>query len=148
MKIRFLILLSLSLTLFLGYRGYSALIFHKRPLDATASWEVEANDGEGASLSATVYQMRGRSHLLFVEIPGKAGDSERWFTIDTRRKEVFSPHLPGRFPYLHYNHDQNLGVILWDPKIAEGWGVRWRDGQIRIASDRLTVQLASAAAPH
>ena len=131
----------LALATLVTYLLYSAFTDHHRHLDPAAGWTAEATTSDNQPLSTAVYEMRGRTHVLFIEVLGTPNDDNRWFAIDTERRVAVSANWPRRTPYLHYKEDQSLGVELrpGDVKLQSDWAVTWADKQVSFSSDSLTV---------
>lgn len=46
-----------------------------------------------------------------------------------------------REPYLHQNHDMNLGVGSEDQKIEDTWTVDWIDRRVTFTNSNLKIEL-------
>ena len=81
------------------------------------------------------------ANRLFIELPASHRDRYWWFALDTERKAVGVPNGPRREPYLHQNHDMNLGVGLKDQKIEDAWTVDWIDRGVTFTNSNLKIEL-------
>jgi hypothetical protein len=118
-----LILSVLGLPLLLIFAGLWEYRRIRIPLDPANGWTVEVQTKEGKRIAASIFEMRGRRHVLFVKIEESFDGSEgpSWFSIDVDEEFVADPGNPGEFLYLHFNHDKSLGVTLNDPKMGDSW---------------------------
>ncbi len=117
----------------------SLCVYHFRPLVIAAPWKCRVTHVQFGTVDAPVYQMIFRPDRLFVEVPKSHRDRYWWFALDVERQAVGVPNGPRQNPYLHQNHDMNLGVDLKDPKIEDSWNVDWLDGGVTFANDTLRV---------
>lgn len=118
-----------------------AYMYHFRPLVSAAPWKARVTHATSGAIDASVYRMLFCPSRIFIELPKTHRDCYWWFALDTDRKAVGVPSSPRREPYLHQNHDMNLGVGLKDQKIEDTWTVDWNDRGVTFANRNLKIEL-------
>ena len=118
-----------------------AYIYHFRPLVSAAPWKARVTHATFGATDASVYRMLFSANRLFIELPASHRDRYWWFALDTVRKAVGVPNGPRREPYLHQNHDMNLGVGLKGQKIEDAWTVDWIDRGVTFTNSNLKIEL-------
>ncbi len=119
----------------------AVFVYHFRPLLPTSEWRITAERTEGGELRTAAYRMFGRPHILFVELKGTDQGRYRWFCVDTKRRFAAVPNGPGRIPYLHFNHDMELGITLDDAKLEDSWQVIWNEDRVSFTNKQIAVAL-------
>lgn len=124
--------------LYAAFLVIAPMVYHWRPLIPSPGLRATCVDGRSIPREARVYRMLFRP-WAFVEFP----DRGSWFVVDLDNRAVAFPTAsPGRSPYLHYNHDMNLGVPVDDTLKGSGeWRVSWSDGQVVWSNGDVTVRL-------
>lgn len=136
------VLIGMLATILICTSGGAAVIYHFRPLVYADDYVVVVNEEDERECVATVYRMLGRSEVLFVELAGTLESSlYQWFTVDVQSRRVAVPNAPDRDPYLHFNHDMDLGVFLGDTKIDDNWVVNWSDGTVAFSNGTFSLRV-------
>lgn len=116
-------------------------IYHFRPLIRASPLKARVTHATFGATEASVYQMLFRPNQIFIEVPETHRDRYSWFAIDMDRKAVGVPNGPRRKPYLHQNHDMNLGVNLRSQKIEDTWVIDWAGRSVTFANSKLRIEL-------
>lgn len=121
------------------------MVYHWRPLVSSLALHATYEQGQSGPRDARVYRMLFRG-VVFVELPEDIEGWGRWFLVDLWSRRVFFPtREPDRTPYLHYNHDMNLGVAVDNTqKHDDLWTVTWGDGEASWSYGHITVRLRGA----
>lgn len=140
--------LARAVTIFLLLSGFSLgwLIFQRRPLITSNSWKGSYTDSGGVVHPVRIYTMLWRPSFVFVSLPEAQISRYRWFSIDTQRHKVAAPNGPGYTPYLYYNQDMPLGIMLDFPKIEDHWTVEWVDRGVHFSNGSLSVHVSHQGA--
>ena len=83
-----------------------------------------------------------RPDWVFICLPDEAGDRYRWFSLDLHRQVVAVPGWPRSTPYLHFHHDEAMGIELDFPKLEDDWIIKWGVDGVAFTNGELELEVS------
>jgi len=118
------------------------LIYYARPLVWSFSVHVTCERAGSDPREMRVYRMLSRN-VVFIEADADSEVGDKWFAVDLDNRVVYCPNWPASFPYLHFHHDMNLGVLVDDAVKRNGdWQVSWSGSQATWSNGKVTIRLS------